>query len=308
MSILASLGRVVRNPLPPVYHGVTARLFHWIAVVAVAGAFATAFADRLVPELWDAAIALHRQIGIAILALTAVRFLWRSQYRAPLSAHPLPRAMHGVSVATQSLLYACLMLQPMLGWLYTNARNRDVVLLGFVRLPRLMPGNRPFAEIVQDWHAELGLVLAGLIGLHIAGALYHHFVRRDGLLLAMLPGRRHPRFEVAGDARVDVAGTARACRLLDISAGGARLAGLNGLAAGQRGVLAVDGLACQPAFLVVAAEGDRLRIGFALDSRGQLHFERALADFVAADPRVRRLVPSDATKARRQAADGSLTV
>jgi cytochrome b561 len=301
LSIFGDLRQIVRNPLPPVYHGTVARFFHWLAVASVAAAFLTAYLDRVLPNDREAMIGAHRQIGVAILALTVLRFAWRAQYRAPPMVRPLPRLMHGVSSAVQSLLYLSLVTQPMLGWLYTSARGRDVILLGVVKLPRLMPNDRIFADTVQGWHDNFGLIFAVLIGLHIAGAFYHHFIRRDGLLLTMLPARRFPRFEFQGTCLAAAEGGAMGmeCRMADISVGGAKLLDAAGWVAGQSGTLHVDGLKYSPRFLVIATHDGQVHLGFTLDCDDQPDFETALADFVATDPRVRRMVPVQAVKMPR---------
>lgn len=298
----SDLLRFIRNPMPPVYHGVSARLLHWFTALAVVGAFFTAYFNRLFVESEFLAVGVHRQIGILILAVTAIRFLWRAQYAMPVPSRPMSRVMRALSNAVQSLLYACLIAQPLIGWLYTNAKGPAVMLPGGIELPRLLPADPVLARAAREWHGALALIFAALIGLHLAGALFHHFVRRDGLLLAMLPGRRLPRFTFQGDCEIAMAeGAAKAnCILLDISAGGARVDGLPGCAIGQAGTLAVDGLAMRPPFVIVATEGRQARLGFTLDSARQGAFERALVDFVAIDPRVGRMVTPETITWRRQ--------
>lgn len=302
MSLSNDLLRFIRNPMPPVYHGLSARLFHWITALAVVGVFFTAFFNRIFEESEFLAVGLHRQIGVFILAMTAIRFLWRVQYHMPVPSRPASRLMHAVSNAVQSLLYGCLIAQPLIGWLYTNAKGPAVVLAPGIELPRLVPRDPVLAQAALEWHAVIGWTFACLIGLHLGGALFHHFVRRDGLLLAMLPARRLPRFIFQGRCEITLAeGAASAsCDLLDISAGGARLDGLAGCVTGQAGTLRVDGLAVQPPFVIVAAEGRQVRLGFTLERVAQAAFEQALVDFVAIDPRIGRMVMPEAIRKRHR--------
>jgi cytochrome b561 len=278
------------------YHGTPARMLHWGAVAAVLAVFYTAYYNQIFTESEFLAVGLHRQIGLIILAMTAVRFLWRVQYQMPMPANPLPKLMHAVSNATQSLLYVCMLIQPLIGWLYTNAKGHQVLFLGLFPLPSFMPYNLPFASVALNWHATLAAIFAGLIVLHVAGALYHHFVRRDGLL----PARRFPRFEFQGVCEVVLAdsGAPMSCRLADISAGGARLADSAGWVHGQRGALQIEGLNFNPTFLVVAADPQQARVGFTLDPSGQVLFEKALAEFVASDPRITRMISASALRRR----------
>ena len=43
--------------------------------------------------------------------------------------------------------------------------------------------------MIKPWHANLAFLLAGLVLLHVAAALKHHFIDRDGLIRRMSPGR-----------------------------------------------------------------------------------------------------------------------
>jgi superoxide oxidase len=82
-----------------------------------------------------------------------------------------------------------LLAQPMLGVLYINARGRriDFYLLG--ELPSIIGPHKILAEQVIAVHDVMAYVLLSIIGLHAAAALFHHFVRRDNVLSAMLPSR-----------------------------------------------------------------------------------------------------------------------
>ena len=63
-----------------------------------------------------------------------------------------------------------------------------LVLLGGLVLPGLLPVDRKLAHVVFGVHGTAAVLLLGLIGMHTAAALYHHFVRGDGVLAGMLPG------------------------------------------------------------------------------------------------------------------------
>jgi cytochrome b561 len=82
------------------------------------------------------------------------------------------------------------LLQPALGLLHTNARGQrvDVYFLG--ELPAVVGPDKILAEQAMAAHEFGAYLLVTLIVLHAAAALFHHFVRRDNVLNAMLPGRR----------------------------------------------------------------------------------------------------------------------
>jgi cytochrome b561 len=132
---------------------------------------------------------LHRSLGLTVLALTIGRLAWRSRARIP----PLPGDLHPLQKAaargTEALLYLLLLMQPLLGLLQTGARGQAVDLYFLVRLPAVIGTDRPLARQLHDLHALTANALLILIGMHSAAALFHHFIRGDDVLNAMLPAR-----------------------------------------------------------------------------------------------------------------------
>jgi len=82
-----------------------------------------------------------------------------------------------------------LLLQPVSGWLYSNASGRAIVYLGLVPLPNLVGKDRALAGTLRELHSTGGLVLSIAVGLHVLAALKHHLVDRDDTLRRMLRWR-----------------------------------------------------------------------------------------------------------------------
>jgi cytochrome b561 len=82
------------------------------------------------------------------------------------------------------------LLQPVLGLLNTNARGRRVDFYFLGELPALVGPDKVFAKPAMAAHEFGAYLLVALVALHAVAALFHHFVRRDNVLDAMLPGRR----------------------------------------------------------------------------------------------------------------------
>jgi len=131
----------------------------------------------------------HKWAGITILALSAVRLVWRLTHRPPPDV-----AMHGwqrsAAHATHRLLYGLFFAVPLAGWAYSSAAGFPVVLFGLMPLPDFVPVEKMLAEAIKPWHAGLAFALAGLVSVHVAAAIQHHFVDRDGLLGRMWPQRQ----------------------------------------------------------------------------------------------------------------------
>ena len=87
------------------------------------------------------------------------------------------------------LLYLLLFVVPILGWMNASFRGFPVKLFGLIELPKLMTTQSPGFAWTGDVHGLLATyVLLPLLGLHVAAALYHWLIRRDGVLQRMLPG------------------------------------------------------------------------------------------------------------------------
>lgn len=130
----------------------------------------------------------HKWAGVTILTLSALRLLWRLTHRPPADL-PMPRwqsrAAHGAHIALYVLFFAV----PLAGWAYSSAAGFPIVLFGVLPLPDFVSPDRALSEIIKPVHATLAWALATVVLLHVAGALKHHFIDRDGLLQRMWPGR-----------------------------------------------------------------------------------------------------------------------
>ncbi len=128
----------------------------------------------------------HKWAGVTILALTALRLLWRLTHRPP-APPPMPAWQAAAYRATHGLMYALFFAIPLLGWAYSSAAGFPIVWFGVLPLPDFVPVDKELAEALKPWHGRLAGLLAALIALHVAAALKHHFIDRDGLLSRMRP-------------------------------------------------------------------------------------------------------------------------
>lgn len=160
---------------------------HWLSALAVVLAFGLVWTREAIDgdALGDRLLALHRQTGLLVLLLLAVRLLarWSQSRQDP----ALPPLLHRTALATQWLFYALLLAMPLLGWAMTSAQGHALQLFNLVPLPSLLVVDPDLADSLQEWH-ELGAsCLLGLIALHVLAALWHHWFRRDEVLAGMLP-------------------------------------------------------------------------------------------------------------------------
>jgi cytochrome b561 len=82
---------------------------------------------------------------------------------------------------------------PLSGYLFSSAANVPVVYLGLVRLPMLIGPNPVWKTVLRDTHVTLVFTLAGLVVVHVAAAIKHQWIDRDGLLSRMMTFRSRTR-------------------------------------------------------------------------------------------------------------------
>jgi cytochrome b561 len=176
------------------------RFLHWLTLFLVATTFVLAFSIDLAPSKEEAGVViqLHRSFGVTLWVVTLIRLVWRQFSRFPNWPADMPQLMRFAAHWSEYALYALLLIQPILGLLHTNAHGDRVNLFFLGQLPALIGQDRPLARQLLEVHEMVGLLLLGLIALHVSAALYHHFWRRDDTLAAMLPQGTRRRYAPTG--------------------------------------------------------------------------------------------------------------
>jgi cytochrome b561 len=129
---------------------------------------------------------IHKTTGIVIFLLAIVRLGWRWSQPVPGYAQDMPAWQAKTARTTHALLYIVLFAMPISGFLYTAMGGFPVPFFMVYDLAQLVPENKPVAEIFKLIHLTLQWVLYVVVLLHVAGALQHHLIRKDGILRRML--------------------------------------------------------------------------------------------------------------------------
>ena len=176
-------------------YSLTAIVLHWVLGLALLGIFAVGLYMTDLPfsptrlKLYN----WHKWAGVTILALSVLRLLWRLTHRPPALPGKISAAMpawqHWAHHGTHHALYALFFLVPLIGWAYSSAAGFPIVVFGVLPLPDFVPADKALAEMIKPFHELSAFALIGLAGLHIAAALKHQWIDRDGLIKRMLPGR-----------------------------------------------------------------------------------------------------------------------
>jgi cytochrome b561 len=169
---------------------VPAIVLHWLLALAIVVSFCVGVVMHELPvsptrlKLYN----WHKWAGICILALSALRLLWRLTHRPPADV-PMPAWQAKAAHAIHGLMYVLFFAVPLAGWAYSSAAGFPIVLFGVLPLPDFVSPDKAVAEAIKPVHATLAFALALLVIAHVGAALKHQFVDRDGLLDRMRPGR-----------------------------------------------------------------------------------------------------------------------
>ena len=175
----------------PRYSGVAITL-HWLMAIAIIGMLGVGVwmsglktsPTKIEVYTW------HKWIGLTILALAAMRMVWRAYNPPPLYAESIPAWQLRVATLTHRLAYLLMFAMPLSGWLQNSAAGFPLTWFGLFKVPALVARDKAMFAFWQQTHEVLGWMLMALIAVHVLAALKHHFLDRDDTLRRILPGKR----------------------------------------------------------------------------------------------------------------------
>jgi len=172
-------------------YGFVAQGFHWLVVLLIVGLLVTDSLREGAPKGSDLRMQwldVHMTLGISVFLVTIARIVW-SRVVPPPAPVPAPRWSMLAAHAAHLLLNLSTLLIPVFGYLRIASKDRAADFFG-MQIPSLV-GDMPWLHsLMRYFHGEpMEVYLYLLVGLHVAAALWHQYVRRDGVLLRMLPRR-----------------------------------------------------------------------------------------------------------------------
>jgi cytochrome b561 len=171
--------------------GSVSRWFHWILGVMIIGMLAYGWWMNHIPARADRFFyrSIHADIGYLVLLLMVVRLIWRGINPTPALPEGPPRWQRIAAYINHGALYAVTIVVAMLGWAHSGAHKPDYAdWFGLFRVPQFTSPDKATADIYEDRHIYAAYLLLALIVIHLAAAVWHHFIKRDRVAARMLDG------------------------------------------------------------------------------------------------------------------------
>ncbi|WP_158931989.1 cytochrome b [Acidisphaera sp. S103] len=162
------------------------RLLHWLMAICILAMLfiGVGMVSTVMPK-YLTLVSIHKPLGIAILVLALIRLAVRLRYGAPSLPVDLPAPMKLAAHLSHYSFYALMIGIPLIGWGMLSAAAYPILLFGGVHLPAILPQSDSLHALLWNAHFYLAFAFFALILLHVAAALFHALIRRDGVFEAM---------------------------------------------------------------------------------------------------------------------------
>jgi cytochrome b561 len=197
---------------------ILSRLLHWLMAILVLAMLFIGVGMVASLANYHRLVAIHEPLGIAILALVAIRLVNRLLSPPPPLPADMPRWQRLAALASHALLYALMFALPLVGWAMLSAADYPIVLVGSLHLPAILPHDAALYAMLRKTHGILAYLLFATFLVHLAAALLHALIHRDGVFGSMASWRRGTSavgdepggIDGAGDATMEMADNDRA--------------------------------------------------------------------------------------------------
>lgn len=158
------------------------RILHWLTVIVVLTMIPAGIvmADTENRALQDTLFIFHKNTGVLLIVLLAIRLSWRATHAAPPLPVTMPAAQKAAAKVSHFALYLLLVVMAVSGYVRVRAGGFPIETLDALGVPSFLPRDEALAETAK-------FTLIFFIVLHIGAAAYHGLIRRDGVFSRMWP-------------------------------------------------------------------------------------------------------------------------
>jgi cytochrome b561 len=169
-------------PKPRTQFALQSRILHWLmAAMLLAMLFIGATMVALLGN-YEVLVAIHRPLGIMILILAVIRLINRICTKLPPFSPTMSRLERFLASSAERLLYALMLILPLVGWGMLSAGQYPIVMFGPVHLPPILPANPMLYAFLRRSHTILAYLLFFTFLAHLGAVLFHTLIIRDRFL------------------------------------------------------------------------------------------------------------------------------
>ena len=163
------------------------RILHWtmaamiLTMLFIGVAMVASLAD------YHLLISIHRPLGITILVLVIIRYVNRRLNPPPPFLADMSSEERFVAHASEMMMYAMMLVLPLIGWGMLSAARYPIVLYGPLHLPPILPHSPMLYAVLRKTHTIVAYLFFATFLAHFSAVLFHTLILRDHLVDRMVP-------------------------------------------------------------------------------------------------------------------------
>jgi cytochrome b561 len=166
----------------PTRFALPSRILHWLMAPMVIAQLFIGVTMIASLSYYPLLLAIHRPLGVLILVFAVVRLVNRLTHKLPAFLATMSRAERRIATWSEYLLYALLLVQPLIGWAMLSAAGFPITLVEPLHLPGIAPHNIDVYGVLRECHTVFAFLLFLTFTAHVCAVLFHTLVLRDRLI------------------------------------------------------------------------------------------------------------------------------
>ena len=170
-------------------YGVISKLLHWVIAIVIITMLYVGYymSDMPVSDEKYQLYSLHKASGVTLFIFVIIRLFWRIFNISPSMPPETPKWQVLAADLNVKFLYFLMICQPLSGIFMSLYSGRSIDIFGLFSI-KAFEKKEKLATLSKEFHEAFAVLLIITISLHLIGALYHHFIKKDGVLKKMLNG------------------------------------------------------------------------------------------------------------------------
>lgn len=167
-------------------YGWLSRLLHWTVSIMIFILLGAGYYMTSEPPKYDV-YPIHKATGFVLLILVILRLTWRLRNISPELPSSTPHWQAVAANLNIKVLYVLMIAMPSSGILMSLYGGHPISIYGFFTI-QAFEKNEKLSVLAKEFHGAFAVLLILAISLHVFAALYHHFIKKDNVLVRMIRG------------------------------------------------------------------------------------------------------------------------